>query len=372
MDNRSIAAALAFAATYHLGASSAAAAERPQGDTAPSCVEYYEGEGPTLAKAWCSAGSSFDYDGLEIFYVCLGDPANPFIYLNHGWPTSSYDFAEIMHDLAKDYRVCALDTPGYGFSSKPKNGYLYSIFDDAQIVEHFLTQVARTSELVLLTHDKGDSVGLEVLARYLDRNPGYLIRHHIILNGNIYLPEAEISAFQELLLDDGSGPPLAEALDGRQLALLLGVGTFTPPLTPREQRSLATTFDYQIGTAVLHQTIKYLEERAEFEITRWLAALAASNIPTTLIWGELDGISPTDVADYVWCETLAERPTPARYWRVPSANHYVMNDRPMEVVGIVRQELGGPLFVPKPGDPDAAFVYAEAGDTSMCLDRSAN
>lgn len=368
MHDRSMAGMLAFAATYSLASLPSTAAEHLRSETAPSCIEYYEGQRASSAEAWCSAGSTFDYQGLEIFYVCLGNTADPFIYLNHGWPTSSFDFAEIMHDLSRDHRVCALDTPGYGFSDKPKTGYVYSIFEDAELVEHFLTRVARVSELVLLTHDKGDSVGLELLARYLERNPGYQIRHHFILNGNIYLPEAEISTFQELLLDDHTGPPLAQALDGRQLALLLGLGTYTPPLSPQEQTSLATTFDYRDGTDVLDQTIEYLDERAEFETTRWLAALAASNVPTTLIWGELDQVAPTGVADYVWCETLAERAIPARYWRVPAGNHYVQNDRPQEVVGIVRQELGGPAVTPAPRNP--AFIYAGPGDTSICEDRS--
>ena len=359
------AAILIVGLTMSLPFPSAEAAESPHLGPA-SCEAYYEEEEPTAARAWCSAGSSFEFDGLEIFYVCLGDPTAPFIYLNHGWPTSSYDFAEIMVDLAEDYRVCALDTPGYGFSDKPTSGYRYSIFKDARIVEYFLTEVVRATELVLLTHDKGDSVGLEVLYRYLAENPGYRIQHHFILNGSIYLAEAEISGFQEALLDPVTGPPLADAITGPQLALLIGVGTFTPALTPREQLALATVFDYQDGTGVLDQTIKYLNERARFEEVRWLDALGRSDVPTTLIWGELDGVATTDVADYVWCAELVDRAAPARYWRVPAGNHYVQNDRPTEVAGIVRSELGLQPFHPAHGDERAAYLYADTGDGTIC------
>ena len=54
----------------------------------------------------------------------------------HGYPTSSFDFGLLMQDLGDAYYICALDTPGYGFSDKPQNAYDYSIFDDAQLVDY--------------------------------------------------------------------------------------------------------------------------------------------------------------------------------------------------------------------------------------------
>jgi pimeloyl-ACP methyl ester carboxylesterase len=85
-----------------------------------------------------------------------------------------------------------------------------------------------------------------------------------------------------------------------------------------------------------------------------LAALAESRVPTTLIWGELDPVAVPAVADYVWNEVLARRPAPAAYWRVPCGNHYVQNDRPAEVLAIVRGEA-------LPAQPDsqcsAAYLF---------------
>jgi pimeloyl-ACP methyl ester carboxylesterase len=202
--------------------------------SAPRCEAALSGNRrATEAFEWCRGGSAFtwlsaanDNRPLEIFWRCDGDPSKPAIYMNHGWPTSSYDFKEIWELLVDDFYLCAIDTPGYGFSSKPRN-HSNSIFEDADIVEHFLTNVAGLTSFTLLTHDKGDSVGLEVLDRYnatmeAGADPGYLIAHHILLNGSIHLAEANISSFQNALLNPAIGPWYADLLTGRTVANLLG------------------------------------------------------------------------------------------------------------------------------------------------------
>jgi len=274
---------------------------------------------------------------IELFYHCAGDPSAPAVYLQHGWPTSSFDFQELSAALSADHFVCALDTPGYGFSDKP-DGYPYSILEDGEIVQTFIEEVMGVDEVMLLTHDKGDSVGLELLHRLLNGSASFALTGHVLLNGSIHLEQAQISPFQSALLDPDSGPQLAAKLDGAALAALLGANTYSPPLTEADKAELASVFDFDDGTAVLHQTIQYLVERSMYEDDRWLAALANSRVPTTLIWGELDPVAVPAVADYVWNEVLSTRPAPAEYWRVPCGNHYVQRDRTPDVLAIVRNE----------------------------------
>ncbi|MCA9550346.1 MAG: alpha/beta hydrolase [Myxococcales bacterium] len=338
----------------------------------PSCNAYYRLTGAVgAATGWCAAGKSFSYDGLEIFYTCMGPVGAPRVYLNHGWPTSSFDFEAIMTDLAQDHRVCALDTPGYGFSDKPATGYAYSILKDADLVAYFLSTIMGGGDVALLTHDKGDSVGLELLHDYLaaragGEDPGYHLTHHFILNGSIHLDEADLSGLQLALLDPRTGPPLAQALTGPLMASAVGGALYTPDLTADEQAELASVFDYQDGTDVLDQTIQYLDERAEYEDTRWLAALAETDVPTSLVWGELDTVAVPAVADYAWCSALAFGAAPAWYWRLPAGDHYVQHDRPGEVAGIVRSTLAGNPQLPPSADPDAAYLYARSGEVGFC------
>jgi pimeloyl-ACP methyl ester carboxylesterase len=324
-------------------------------------------KGASASAAWCNRGSYFTWAStttpdttLQIYWGCAGDVSRPAIYMNHGFPTSSFDFNALVDDLSSSYRVCWLDTPGYGFSDKPAV-YTYSIFEDAAIVDHFIRSVARLESFALLTHDKGDSVGLELLRQYGEKvgagqDPGYAITQHFLLNGNIYLPLANLSGLQLSLLDPETGDEYADSLSGTQLALTLGVATYSPPLTARPMNDLAAVFDYQDGTSVMDSTVQYLNEREDYEDT-WLEALANTSVPLTIIWGEKDTIAPTAVADYAWDHYVAPRTAPARYYRHPCANHYLPSDHAADVATIVRASMAGTTAT---FTPDTCAPYLKA------------
>ncbi len=222
-------------------------------DTSRSPAEYYARmpAPPAAAVAWSRAGTFFSWRStlpenagrapLQIFTRSLGNPDQPAILLVHGYPTSSFDFAALAGLLGRDFHVLCLDTPGYGFSDKPRDGYRYSILDDARLVDHFLREVARVSEVALLTHDKGDSVGLALLGLHQAAAPRpYRITHHFITNGNIYLPLAQLTVVQKLLLHPRVGPWLSSVLRGKHLAKAMGRATYTPHLRADEVAALAS------------------------------------------------------------------------------------------------------------------------------------
>lgn len=112
---------------------------------------------------------------------------------------------------------------------------------------------------------------------------------------------------------------------------------FAKPLPQSEIAAYASIFDfeYQDGTGIQHDIIKYLNERMENEIT-WLETLEKSNIPTTIIWGELDAVAPVAVPDDVWTKYLENSETSTDYWRIPCADHYLQVDEPALIADIVR------------------------------------
>ena len=55
-------------------------------------------------------------------------------------------------------------------------------------------------EVALLTHDMGDTVGGELLARSLEGTLGFGIGRRVITNGSIYLAMAQLTVGQQALL----------------------------------------------------------------------------------------------------------------------------------------------------------------------------
>lgn len=89
----------------------------------------------------------------------------PTVVLLHGYPSSSYDFREVVDRLGGRAWL-AIDFLGFGLSEKPRP-HRYSLFEQADIVEEVLAADS-TGPIVLLAHDMGTSVATELIARDLD------------------------------------------------------------------------------------------------------------------------------------------------------------------------------------------------------------
>src|SRR5262249_46067112 len=93
--------------------------------------------------------------GLRVFYREAGDPSKPTIVLLHGFPSSSYQFHDLIPLLADRFHVIAPDYPGMGFSEAPAPTVLRPTFDDvATLIDAFIAQRA-PGPLILYLHDIG-------------------------------------------------------------------------------------------------------------------------------------------------------------------------------------------------------------------------
>lgn len=302
-----------------------------------------------LAEEWRAGGQYFTWTStlpenagrtVQVFYTCIGDASKPTVLALHGFPTSSLDFRGLARELQPDFRTCTLDFPGYGVSDKPAN-YRYTLADDAALVWRFVTAVVPLREFVLLSHDRGDSVALNLLQLYQAAStPPFRITHQFLSNGNMYLPLANLTDFQKRMLDPATAPAAARSVTPGLLAVGLGQSNYTPPLKADdpEVQALAAQFGYQNGIAVIPATIQYLNERKEREVA-FLETLAKSDVPATLMWGVHDMVSPVRVADYVYSTALAARRAASAYWLMPCGHHYVQHDQPADMARLIRATL---------------------------------
>lgn len=328
------------------------------------------------SAAWRARGSYFRWaprddggDEVAIFHVEAGRTDRPVLLLVHGFPTCSIDWFELVGLLEEHYRVCALDFPGYGYSDKPV-GWGYSLGRDAELLDYYIRDIVGADSLVVLGHDRGSSVALNyVLATH--RSPDHsghpVVEHLVLTNGNIFLPLSNLTDFQRQVLDATTGPALLDVLTPEMLAAGMGEMTFSPPRPPDhpDVAALTTTFAHNDGIKVLHETIQYLVERAQHE-RDWLGRLAASDVPTTLIWGLLDTVSPPRVATAVWNEYLMVKPGRNLLYLVPGANHYLQVDQPARVAAFLHAESGRSDLAPGPiGDGTDSPVLVDQSRTRL-------
>src|SRR5271155_969162 len=120
-------------------------------------------------------------DGVTVFYREAGAPHAPVVLLLHGFPTSSFQYRELIPRLADRYRVIAPDLPGFGFTEVPKErNYRYSFDALAKTIEAF-TDALNLKKYALYVFDYGAPTGFRLAMAYPER-----VSAIVTQNGNAY------------------------------------------------------------------------------------------------------------------------------------------------------------------------------------------
>ena len=120
-------------------------------------------------------------DGVEVFYREAGPKDGPILLLLHGFPTSSFQYRELMPLLADKYRVIAPDLPGFGFTNVPsERGYKYNFESLAATIDAF-TQALSLDRFALYVFDYGAPTGFRLALKHPEK-----VAALISQNGNAY------------------------------------------------------------------------------------------------------------------------------------------------------------------------------------------
>jgi pimeloyl-ACP methyl ester carboxylesterase len=303
---------------------------------------FAEWQSGSVQLRWRSSTAANDGREVTVFSRRCGTPGAPALVLVHGFPTSSIDYFAFTGELSSEFDMFLLDFPGHGLSAKPPEPYVYSLYDDARLLVHAITEVWNLTEFRMLTHDRGSSVGMIAVGMLAAQDPPVLPIDVIFTNANIYLPLANLTVWQTALLDPATARATAAATTPEALAAGLGMTTFMPRRTPEDPEiaALAKCFAHDDGMRVLPDVIQYLNERAADE-TGWLERLSKSDINTTVVWGLHDNVSPVRVPNHVWQTYLKGKPGRNRFWVLPSADHYLQCDAPGQLAEIIRLTAKG-------------------------------
>lgn len=124
----------------------------------------------------------------QIHYRTDGE-GEPLLLL-HSTPMNSDQFSELIPYLAKEHRVIAMDTIGYGNSDKPRR--IFRIEDFSQSIAHFLdaVDIEKTSVFGNFT---GATLAIEMATKYPDRVDKLVIAGVILYPTEQYVPDMPVT-----------------------------------------------------------------------------------------------------------------------------------------------------------------------------------
>jgi len=282
--------------------------------------------------AWRARGRTIDTPDGRVWAMEAGETrggngaaGDAPVLIFHGFPTSSWDFADSIDRIAERRRVIAFDFMGYGLSDKPPE-FAASLFEQADVA----TLVARAYGITrchVWAHDMGTSVATEICAR---RERGMLpfeLASLTLMNGSVHIELAHLTMGQMLLKS-----PLGAVFARLNSSITFKAQmkrVFARPPNEDELEAMWALAAREDGIARMPQLIRYTEERDRFR-RRWIGALERLDVPTLIAWGRQDPVAVMPIADQLASEIPgAERET----W--DDLGHYPQVEDPARVVAAV-------------------------------------
>jgi pimeloyl-ACP methyl ester carboxylesterase len=283
---------------------------------------------------WERAGSYLDTDQGRVYVrdVPPEEPdGSPPLLILHGFPTCSFDFRLVLPQFAQRRRVVLFDQIGFGLSDKPDRRYGIHLHADTVVA---VAGALGLDTVDLLTHDMGDSVGGEVLARDLESPLTPLaFRRRVVTNGSIYLGLAHLTIGQQLLMSmpDES---VVEGIDGDTYVKSLANTLADPDAAPLDElRPQWELLHRHGGHRLLPRTIRYLEDR-QAEEHRYTGAIERHPSPLGVVWGSEDPIAVVAMS-----ARLGEARPDASITVLDGVGHYPMVERPQAFASAVLAHL---------------------------------
>jgi pimeloyl-ACP methyl ester carboxylesterase len=287
----------------------------------------------TTTRAWEAVGRQRHLCGHQVFTIDappIGPERHEPLLILHGFPTSSFDYAAVLDPLRAGRRVLLIDGLGFGLSAKPDQPYTLALQADLAVA--FVAELGLTS-LALLTHDMGDTVGGELLARRQEGTWAVDVTRRVLTNGSIYIEQAHLTNGQQLLLslpDARLSPDVP--INATSLTQSLR-DTFSPrselPAPGSPEDPLPSTVEQILrhdGHLVLPRLIRYIEERRQNQ-SRFTGAIERDPSPLHVVWGLDDPVAVPSMVDTL----LAARPD-ASVVRLDGVGHYPMVEAPARFV----------------------------------------
>lgn len=235
-----------------------------------------------------SRPSFIEVEGRRVRVRVDGDPHNPPVVLVHGIGRSLEDWDPQYARLSDDYRVIAVDVPGFGFSDEPDGPITLSTF--AKGVFGAIDALGETRPVHVLGNSLGGAIAMQMLASRPER-----VASLGLINSAGF--GTEVTPLLRILALPVIGP-LSTRRSTRAAARMLERACYADPaLVTRERIDLAMAIAAKPhhGPVMLATALELANARGiRAGWRRQLAAFAALHPrPTLVMWGERDKVLPS-------------------------------------------------------------------------------
>lgn len=235
-------------------------------------------------------------------YERTGNPKKPGVLILHGWGDASKGWQHVQRELSKEYDVYALDLPGFGGTNDPPEAW--GLTEYAAFVAAFLKKT-RLKPSVIIGHSNGGAIAVRGLAK------GLFDTGKLVLLGSAGIRSEYKGRKKVLRIVTKAGKLL------------------TYPLPRSVRKKLRRKVYTTVGSDML--VAERLQETFKKVVTDDVQADAATlNVPTLLVYGELDQHTPPQYGrvfhNLISGSTLEI---------VGEAGHFVHLDKPDVTLGLI-------------------------------------
>lgn len=256
---------------------------------------------------------------LDLRYVRKGQ--GPALILIHGLASSMYTWADVIGPLSEGFDVIALDLPGFGASSQPKD----LSFDDNQKAVIGLMDALGVPKAHFAGNSMGGAVSLLIAARVRDR-----VDRVVILDSAGFKMKPDERPFVIQLLASRAASVIAERLPIRRL---LAAATLRHLIHDQARVTEERIDEYVaplLRPGALASVRSLLLSRLD---ERFVADQGAIQAKTLVLWGRFDPWLPPSDADRFVAGIKDARKV------VLETGHMPQEERPAEVARLIREFL---------------------------------
>ena len=261
-----------------------------------------------------------DVAGVRLFYREAGEPSKLAIVLLHGFPSSSYQFHDLIPLLADRFYVIAPDYPGMGFSEAPDPSVLQPTFDDvAKVIDTFIAQRV-PGPLVLYLHDIGGPIGMRIAAARPERIAG-LIFQNFTISREGWNPE-RLKVYERL-----GGPETPEKLAETEQFATVERDMFLHQKGARQPEALnpdnwaMDAFAFSVPAKRVFMSRLFMNLTTNIQhYPEWTAYLKDRQPKSLIVWGRNDPIILPAAAEFV------KQVVPAADLRYYDASHFALDE----------------------------------------------